>query len=93
MPSGTFGPNCTHQCYCHNEATCNPVDGRCKCRAGYTGTRCEELCPEGYWGEDCYRACQCRSNNFVCDPTLGCICRWVQKRCTRAGIDQTNLIF
>ena len=74
-PSGTFGPNCSHECYCHNEATCNPVDGRCKCKPGFTGTRCEEYCPEGYWGEDCYRACQCPNANFVCQPVHGCICR------------------
>ena len=37
--------------------------------------RCEEFCPEGYWGDDCYHACQCKNNNYVCHPTSGCICR------------------
>ena len=63
------------QCYCHNDATCNPVDGQCKCQPGFTGSRCEEYCPEGYWGRDCLRACQCPSSNYVCDPVKGCVCR------------------
>jgi len=74
-PIGKFGPNCAHECYCHNGATCNPVDGKCKCKAGYAGNRCEDHCPEGYYGEDCYQACQCESENYLCHPTHGCICQ------------------
>ena len=37
--------------------------------------RCAELCPEGYFGPDCYRACRCRNENYVCHPTLGCVCQ------------------
>ena len=48
-------PNCAHECYCHNAkkhsllsnqldynfwgATCNLVDGKCKCKPGYAGQR------------------------------------------------------
>ena len=33
-------PGCEHSCYCHHGATCNPVDGVCKCQPGFTGNRC-----------------------------------------------------
>ena len=38
-------PGCVHSCYCHHGATCNPVDGACKCQPGFTGNRCPWL----YW--------------------------------------------
>jgi len=83
-PIGTFGPNCAHECYCHNGATCNRVDGKCKCKAGYAGNRCEDHCPEGYFGDDCYQACQCESDNYLCHPTRGCVCqpRYGGKNCS-----------
>ena len=56
-------------------ATCNPVDGKCKCKPGFAGNRCEDLCPEGYFGQDCYEACRCQTENHLCHPTLGCICQ------------------
>ena len=59
------------QCFCHNEATCNPVNGDCKCQPGFTGSRCEQYCPEGYWGDDCSEPCQCPGHNYVCDPVRG----------------------
>ena len=56
-------------------ATCNRVDGKCKCKPGYAGNRCEDHCPEGYFGADCYQACQCESENYLCHPTRGCVCQ------------------
>ncbi len=52
---------CNHH-VCVAGASCNPVDGRCKCKPGYAGTRCEQLCPEGYFGQV--------SSTFVCHISL-----------------------
>ena len=40
-PSGKFGQNCADQCNCENGADCDPIGGRCICKTGYTGERCE----------------------------------------------------
>ena len=39
------------------------------------GNRCSDLCPEGYFGQDCYQACRCQNDNYLCHPTLGCVCQ------------------
>lgn len=40
------------------------------------GTKCEEVCPEGYYGDNCLQICNCnRRPNFVCHPALGCKCK------------------
>jgi hypothetical protein len=56
-PSVTLNGWCNYN-VCAAGASCNPVDGRCKCKPGYAGTRCEQLCPEGYFGQV--------SSTFVC---------------------------
>ena len=73
-PSGRFGPDCVHECFCHNGAQCNKVDGRCQCAPGFAGTRCEFECPEGLFGQDCAQACNCPSQNHICNPINGCMC-------------------
>lgn len=37
-----FGPNCKSLCSCSalGSSTCDPVNGSCRCKAGYTGTSC-----------------------------------------------------
>lgn len=38
--------------------------------------RCEEVCPEGYYGLQCVKPCNCkREGNFVCHPVNGCVCK------------------
>jgi hypothetical protein len=45
--------------------------------------KCEEVCPEGYFGLQCVQPCNCKRNsNFVCHPINGCICK--------AGFGGTN---
>lgn len=41
---GRFGPNCVHECVCHNGGHCDPETGQCQCADGFTGTRCECIC-------------------------------------------------
>lgn len=40
---GTYGQNCASPCNCSstNTKTCNPVNGSCNCKSGWTGTTCE----------------------------------------------------
>merc|ERR550517_1432857 len=84
-PTGRFGPDCVHECFCHNGAKCNKVDGRCQCAPGFTGTRCEFECPEGLFGQDCAEACNCPSDNHICNPINGCMCplSYEGPNCTR----------
>ncbi len=55
---------------CASGASCNPVDGRCKCKPGYAGTRCEQLCPEGYFGQV--------SSTFICHISLISTVLWIR---------------
>lgn len=38
-----FGDNCASTCTCvqANSESCNNVDGKCSCKAGYTGSNCD----------------------------------------------------
>ncbi|XP_077990020.1 uncharacterized protein LOC144444470 isoform X2 [Glandiceps talaboti] len=40
-------------------------------------------CPEGYWGDDCDKVCDCQ-NNGNCSRTLGCVCQagWNGTKCS-----------
>ena len=40
-PEGRFGPQCLMRCMCENGAHCNPVDGQCTCKEGWTGQLCD----------------------------------------------------
>ncbi|GIX92062.1 hypothetical protein CEXT_634731 [Caerostris extrusa] len=70
-------------------AQCNHINGSCICEEGYTGIKCEEVCPIGTWGKNCAESCDCKNggkclpdtgksatakNNAICDKAEGCIC-------------------
>lgn len=38
------------------------------------GNRCDEVCPEGFYGNHCMESCNCPSGNFVCHAAHGCVC-------------------
>jgi len=38
---GFYGANCTEECDCANNATCDPKNGRCRCEPGWRGRRCD----------------------------------------------------
>ncbi|XP_019627916.1 PREDICTED: uncharacterized protein LOC109472572 [Branchiostoma belcheri] len=45
---GTFGLNCSGNCYCQNNTPCDPVNGTCICAEGQFGEFCQnDLKPEG----------------------------------------------
>lgn len=33
------------------------------------------MCSKGNYGNDCLEVCACKSDKFVCNATLGCMCR------------------
>ena len=40
--SGSFGANCSQKCLCLNGGMCDPKDGHCSCKAGWTGSFCQQ---------------------------------------------------
>ncbi|KJH52427.1 EGF-like domain protein [Dictyocaulus viviparus] len=81
---GKFGANCNFECACKNGATCDAVNGRCICAAGFTGPTCEDTCSTGFYGLNCSKSCDCLNNN-MCDPITGkCLCvGWMGEKCER----------
>ncbi|KAJ7305715.1 hypothetical protein JRQ81_010081 [Phrynocephalus forsythii] len=61
------GPsNCSQHGICTEEG--------CVCDAGWLGTDCKEVCPEGSYGDVCAQKCLC-VNGGRCDPVSGsCTC-------------------
>lgn len=39
---GFYGMNCLDICSCSSNARCDPVSGRCGCKAGFRGTGCTQ---------------------------------------------------
>ena len=33
------------------------------------------VCPEGYYGDHCMEACECKNDNYICHSADGCVCR------------------
>uniref|UniRef100_A0A915ALI4 EGF-like domain-containing protein n=1 Tax=Parascaris univalens TaxID=6257 RepID=A0A915ALI4_PARUN len=71
---GRFGINCQFTCKdCKNGGRCNRDKTACDCSAGYTGPSCEEVCPEGTWGDGCNQICAC--DGQTCHHVTGaCSC-------------------
>ena len=62
------------QCVCQNGATCNHIDGKCKCSAGWNGADCSILCQNGTFGVECAQPCACK-NDATCNHVSGdCSC-------------------
>ena len=41
-PQGFYGPYCRDKCDCVNGAKCDARSGRCICKPGYGGEKCEK---------------------------------------------------
>jgi hypothetical protein len=73
-PPNRYGKKCKSKCNCANGASCDPYDGKCICRKGYQGRRCDEICPPDHYGENCQETCQCK-NSGTCHHITGlCHC-------------------
>ncbi|XP_015146806.2 tyrosine-protein kinase receptor Tie-1 isoform X1 [Gallus gallus] len=54
-----WGPSCEKDCPdCLNGGICHDHVGECICPPGFTGTRCERACREGQFGRNCQETCQ-----------------------------------
>uniref|UniRef100_A0A8C2TD23 receptor protein-tyrosine kinase n=1 Tax=Coturnix japonica TaxID=93934 RepID=A0A8C2TD23_COTJA len=58
-PAKKWGPSCEKDCPdCLNGGICHDHIGECICPPGFTGTRCERACREGQFGRNCQETCQ-----------------------------------
>lgn len=76
-PSNKFGANCTEDCTCLNDGSCDPQSGQCTCGSGHFGEKCEKTCAPGYHGLTCESRCACVGPHVEgCNPETGeCICK------------------
>ncbi|NWV55156.1 TIE1 kinase, partial [Daphoenositta chrysoptera] len=58
-PAKKWGPSCEKDCPdCLNGGICHDHVGECICPPGFMGTRCERACREGQFGRNCQERCQ-----------------------------------
>ncbi|XP_078590314.1 uncharacterized protein LOC144870303 [Branchiostoma floridae x Branchiostoma japonicum] len=58
--NGNFGLNCSKDCYCQSNASCDPINGTC-------------VCAEGQWGEFCENVPNPESNPVVVKVLLASV--------------------
>ncbi|KAL3197360.1 hypothetical protein MRX96_044933 [Rhipicephalus microplus] len=58
------------------------------------GSRCTEICAEGFYGDHCMSSCDCKEN-FVCSPISGCVCRYgfTGEYCNIRLVDRSVMYF
>ncbi|NWT71152.1 TIE1 kinase, partial [Prunella himalayana] len=57
-PAKKWGPSCEKDCPdCLNGGICHDHVGECICPPGFMGTRCERACREGQFGRSCQETC------------------------------------
>jgi hypothetical protein len=61
------------QCNWSNTESCDPINGQCVCKNGFTGDGCTKQCSKGQWGPGCKYQCRCRG--YPCNSLTGeCEC-------------------
>ena len=68
---GTYGLGCVEHCDCRHANTCDPVSGRCRCLAGWTGE-------SGRQTNECIEFPHC-VNSFLFFPRKFSLCAPVEK--------------
>ncbi|XP_071787990.1 uncharacterized protein [Asterias amurensis] len=61
-------------CDCLNGGSCQARSQSCRCQPGWTGGRCGEPCPSGFYGEECALSCGCGDNSTCSVMTGLCSC-------------------
>lgn len=71
---------CILDCSCDRKGTteeiCDKESGKCLCKEGYGGERCDKCIP-GYYGYPDCKPCNCSSlgsSSTVCDISGKCVC-------------------
>lgn len=58
--------------HCKGQQPCKVTEGRCiTCDRGWNGTRCDQLCSKGFFGENCQEVCPTCKDGHHCDPIHG----------------------
>ncbi|XP_077980930.1 angiopoietin-1 receptor-like isoform X2 [Glandiceps talaboti] len=77
-PSGRWDPpHCDGNCTCHNGGVCDDKSGQCICPPGFMGETCERACDDNKYGENCDYECHsegCKYNQFCLPDPYGCTC-------------------
>ncbi|KFQ56385.1 Scavenger receptor class F member 2, partial [Nestor notabilis] len=65
---------------------CTVADGRClTCEAGWNGTKCDQPCSPGFYGEGCEKVCPSCKDGHTCNHINGkcshCNPGWIGDRC------------
>ena len=93
-PRLKYGQNCQSICQCYNGASCNHVDGTCRCEPGFYGDKCENRCDPGKYGYLCLLTCSCH-NGGTCshvDGSCSCTPGWTpESNCEDSGKCCNNL--
>ncbi|XP_048252782.1 receptor-type tyrosine-protein phosphatase epsilon-like [Haliotis rufescens] len=90
-----FGPNCSNQCHCMNNATCDKTTGYCGnwCGDGWTGNDCQTECNNYTFGVNCFKNCHCDQNTTCAKTTgyckSGCAAGWIGTGCQTACQNNT----
>lgn len=66
--------------------------GKCECKIGFTGAKCEMDCPPNRWGETCQNPCNCPSGT-ICNPGNGECMKECPPGLNGTNCDQGMLIF
>ncbi|KAG8132265.1 hypothetical protein E2320_010134 [Naja naja] len=81
-----WGSFCDKDCPdCLNGGICHHIVGECICPPGFMGTRCEKACSPSKYGPDCTLECNCQ-NGGTCNRFSGCICSsgWHGQHCEKS---------
>ncbi|XP_052087518.1 receptor-type tyrosine-protein phosphatase T-like [Mytilus californianus] len=72
-PPTHYGPLCNTTCPQNCNGPCDLDVGHCifGCLNGWTGTTCEQECPVGSYGNDCFEKCSANCWNPKCDHVTG----------------------
>lgn len=82
---------CDRRCgHCKGQQPCKVTEGRCvTCDRGWNGTRCDQLCSKGFFGENCQEVCPTCKDGHHCDPIHGkcshCNPGWIGDRYAVVG--------